>query len=47
MTGVDGSSCRRAGRGKFFHFSFAFVSPEIRFATFTFLAHTVLHGQKK
>ncbi|WP_175721905.1 hypothetical protein [Burkholderia anthina] len=40
--------CRTpAPRGRCFHFSFFFVSPEIRFATFTFLDHTVLHGQTK
>ncbi|MCA8093018.1 hypothetical protein LGM65_19375 [Burkholderia anthina] len=36
-----------APRRRCFHFSFCFVSPEIRFATFTFLDHTVLHGQTK
>ncbi|WP_321812074.1 MULTISPECIES: hypothetical protein [unclassified Burkholderia] len=47
MTGIDGSSRRRPAHDRCFHFSFALVSPEIRFATFTFLAHTVLHGQMK
>jgi len=47
MTGIDGSSHRQRPHGECFHFHFVFVSPEIRFATFTFLAHTVLHGQMK
>ncbi|WP_159085627.1 hypothetical protein [Burkholderia sp. MSMB0856] len=47
ITGIDGSLRRRCSKRECFHFSFVFVSPEIRFATFTFLAHTVLHGQMK
>ncbi|WP_162999309.1 hypothetical protein [Burkholderia sp. Nafp2/4-1b] len=47
MTGIDSSAYRRSPQRACFHFSFAFVSPEIGFATFTFLAHTVLHGQMK
>lgn len=47
MTGIDGSSRSRPAHDPCFHFSFAFVSPEIQFATFTFLAHTVPHGQMK
>ncbi|WP_155257336.1 MULTISPECIES: hypothetical protein [Burkholderia] len=46
-TGVDGSLRVRHPHRECFHFSFVFVSSEIRFATFTFLAHTVLHGQMK
>ncbi|QOH34943.1 hypothetical protein C7S14_6664 [Burkholderia cepacia] len=45
--GLPGVSRVRHARSRHFHFSFVRVSPASRFAAFTFLDHTVLHGQMK
>ncbi|WP_155630421.1 hypothetical protein [Burkholderia cepacia] len=45
--GMPGLSRVRHARSQHFHFSFVRVSPASRFAAFTFLDHTVLHGQMK